>query len=258
MKTLQTQSKSNKLKLTKITHIKIFKDLILNIDIKSCYIDDKLIDYKSINDYTLEELNTFLLDDKIKLSKKYIPLLYNKKINLDLCVKFTDKVQNVYLVNKNKFIDFNITHHSAEQLVKRMIYIYLHSEKIDLSKHTLNVYNKYLDDLIEMLLNEDIDETKLGNNDIIKEIVLQLLKDSEYQDVSSITRTRDRLAFTRRDRIHKNTNRYISYPFLFIMQDQVLKTVELYGKKQFDARYYNKVTSGDCKEMIQELLKGRK
>ena len=239
--------------IKKLNHLVTFKKLVKDLKIANIHIKDTLVDYKTIDNYSIADLEELVNSNELYIAKKYIPLLVQNGIDLDLAVLFLDKVGTVYLIRNNKFIEFNVTHHSTEQLIKRMIYIYINSnEYFEINKSLHKIYLEHFNYLVQVFLSNDYKD--IGNDVVLHDIIKALLKDSDYHDSESASKLRDKKAFRYRDRKYKNTNRYYSFPFLFIIEDSLLKTVELYFGDNGDARAINKLTSGNCTELLKEML----
>ena len=122
---------------------------VKSLEIKSIHINGKLVDYSNIKDYNI------VLED-IKMSSKYIPLLVEEGYPLDTLVDMLDtKFQiNVY-TNHKKLISLNITHHSAIQLLKRFVYIYITNIKFEFGNTLEKIYKEHFNTACDILINED-------------------------------------------------------------------------------------------------------
>ena len=211
--------------------------LVKRGEISSISVNDKIIDITNYNTIPIIEL----IQSKIRVSKKYIHKLVTDEFTLDKVVEsFLEEPPHCYLLTENnKFRSFNVTHHSAKALLYRFIYVYLIDDlKFELGKLEL-IYSKYLNTMCDILENEDLD--KLGNNKVIHSLIKELMVKSSLHTIKNSGRIRDIKAFNRRNNQYDNSNRYFVHPYLFIIEDDILKTVELYSSS-FDFRHYNKET----------------
>lgn len=203
--------------------------------IKSFIKNDLVVDFTNINKIEFKE------DDIIKISNKYIYLL--KEFSFEDLKPFLNHSNNFnFITYKNKYITFNLSNHACEQLLKRMIYIYVKGNKFEWSVRMQNIYNNYLDIIVNILKNKETYFDLINNEHVIK-IVKALLNGSEVFTLEKSGRYRDKKSFIRRDNLNGKAVRYFNHPFMFIVQDDYLKTVELYSSSE-DCRHLNKVTSG--------------
>jgi len=216
------------------------KELVKSLKIKSINVNGKIVDFKNIEQVSI--------NDKIQVSNKYIHLL--SEYNIDMLKDFFSHDNNFNIFLKtNKYVTFNLTHHAVEQFIKRFIYIYLNNDKFEFSSYMKRVYSDNLDYTIDTIinLNEDVylnEDTNLIN------LIKMVISDSEVFNYEKNTgRWRDKLAFTRRETEMSNTIRYFNHPFMFVVQDTICKTVELYSSSQ-DCRHLNKFTSDTKKFTI--------
>ena len=242
--------------MKKITHIKVFKDLVKSLKIHSCHIDDKLVDYKTIDDYTLNELDKLYEDNKIQVARKYLNELNKQDIDMDIIVKFNNTIGNIYFINQDgKFIDIKVSSHAVEQLFKRMLYIYIVQDKFEFNYDTNYIYKNHINDMIDLCRESLTSETDLSNNVLAHKIIKKLLNRASIFIPANAKRYRDKQSFIRRDKQQGDTVRYLVHPFLFVVQDNILKTVELYSNN-IDTRHLNKFTNTDeYKEWFKEVFK---
>lgn len=211
--------------------------LTKSINIKSFTNGDTLIDFRNIS-----ELDR---DLPISISNKYIPLL-DYSIG-DLQEFFThDNNMNV-VTYKEKFISFIMTNHAVEKFLKRFIYIYLMGDKFEFSVKMKRLYTSEFDAVSSILLEMD-EDTKLNENIDAMNIVREVLMGSELFHTGNSGRHRDIKAFNKRDLEYGDTLRYFNHPFMFVVENGVCKTVELYSSSQ-DCRHLNKHTSNSKRFM---------
>lgn len=224
---INTQEKVNLLvKLTNLTKEGKIKSFLKN---------NLIVDITNINKIKYKE------DDIIKISNKYIHLF--KDYSFEELKPFLNHSNNFNLItHKEKYITFNLSNHACEQLLKRMIYIYVKGNKFEWSVRMQNIYNTYLDIIVNILKNKEI-EFDLINNRYVIEIIESLLNGSEVFTLDKSGRHRDKKSFIRRDNLNGKAVRYFNHPFMFIVQDDYLKTVELYSSSE-DCRHLNKETTG--------------
>lgn len=202
------------------------------------------------NEYVVDLLNIKLFnlfDGKdIKISKKYVPLL--KEFSIEEIRPFLLQEHNFNLITNNKFITFNISAHSAEQFLKRMLFIYIESEKFEFSIKMQKVYANYIDkiiDLLKQIHSKQISIETLVKEPVVHELLKIMLSNAESIDTSNLGRRRDKRALNYRNQRYKKfgtTIRYFNHPFMFVVQEDILKTVELYSSSE-DCRHLNKITS---------------
>lgn len=226
--------------------IKTIKDVIIEdivtltkqIKIKSFSFNDIVIDFQNIHEY---EDKLYDKDSVIKVSNKYIPLLKYKFNDLK---EFMTSDHNFHMINnKEKHLSFNITNHASIQLLRRMLYIYIKSDKFEWSSTMKTFFIEHLDDIIA-LLKESKNIKDFSTNEFLSSTIELLLYNATVFNPDNVGRDRDRLAFARRDKKNQGTIRYFNHPFMFIVQEGILKTVELYSSSE-DCRHFNKETSDD-------------
>lgn len=224
--------------------IEKIKELTKQIKIKSVNVNDKVLDFRNI-----DKIHS---SDVISISNKYIPLLSEFDMN-ELKDFFTHDNNFSVITNSGKYVTFNLTHHAVEQFIKRFIYIYLTNDKFEFSTEMNIIYSEYFDYILNVLhtLNEDV---YLNEDEKLINLIKLVINNSEFFDYEKSTgRWRDKLAFIRRETEMINTIRYFNHPFMFIIQDNICKTVELYSSSQ-DCRHLNKFT-GDTKRFTSWLRK---
>ena len=177
----------------------------------------------------------------IKVSNKYIPLLA-KQYELEDLKPFTTQNNNFHVIKGDKFITFEVSHHSALQFLKRFVYIYLYTQtKFALSAGMEKLFANNIDEAITMLIDETFHD--IGSNQFIHYLIAEFIKGSKNFDVENVGRRRDTLAFNHRNEQYDKTTRYFNHPFLFVIDNNTLKTVELYSAS-LDCRDLNKFTCG--------------
>lgn len=187
--------------------------------------------------YDILNIKSFNKTDNIALSNKYIHLL--KEFNMDdLKEVFTHNNDFNLVTSTDKYITFKLTHHACEQLLKRMIYIYVESIKFEWSVRMKTIFNDSFDNIIDLLKNNTQD---LNTNPFVINLIKSLLNNSEVFTLDKSGRHRDVKSFIRRDKENGKTLRYFNHPFLFIIHEDFLKTVELYSSSE-DCRHLNKFT----------------
>lgn len=212
-------------------------DYVKNGKIKSITINNKIYDLLNIKEYIYNK------DDKIQVSNKYIHLL--KEFSFIELKSFLNHSNNFNMITyKDRYITFKLSNHACEQLLKRMIYIYVKGNKFEWSVRMQELYNKYFDIILEILKNYlNNQDTDLVNNKDINDILSLILNGSEVFTVDKTGRFRDKKSFIRRDNKKGKALRYFNHPFMFVIHDDYLKTVELYSSSE-DCRHLNKDTSG--------------
>ena len=225
--------------MKKLTNKKLIDELIIGLklfNIESINVDGDVVNYKNINNIPIDEL----IKANITISNKYVNYLVKRGIKLDNIIPLLDN-KNPHcslLTSSGKYLSFDVTHHSAEALIKRFVYVYLIELKFELGKKLELIYDKYFNDICDILESKCKD---IGNNPIIHNLIKDILKSSSIHKIENTGRIRDEIAFTNRDNTHKKCNRYFNHPFLFIMEGNILQTVELYSSSQ-DFRGLNKFT----------------
>lgn len=208
--------------------------LVNKCKIKSFTKNNIIYDITNIKNFEYQE------DDIIKVSNKYIHLL--KEFYFEELAPFLNHNNNFNLITyKDKYITFNLSNHACEQILKRMIYIYVKGNKFEWSVRMQKIYNSYFDIIVEILKNKNTD-FDLVNNKYVLDIIKAILKGSKVFTLEKSGRHRDKKSFIRRDKNQGKALRYFNHPFMFIVQDDYLKTVELYSSSE-DCRHLNKETS---------------
>ena len=226
--------------MKKLLNKKLVDEIIKGIktfQIKSININNDIVDITNISNYTIQDLIT----SRIIVSNRYVEYLVNNGIVLSKVLTVLDNTNpHCYvLTNKGKYLSFNVTHHSAVALVKRFIYIYLISDlKFELGKKIEFIYETYFNDMCDIL---ELNERNIGNNPIIHNLIKDILLYTNIHKLENTGRIRDEVAFTNRNNSHNSCNRYFTHPFLFIIENNILQTVELYSSSQ-DFRGLNKFT----------------
>lgn len=221
-------------------------ELVQKGKIKSINCNNEIIDITNIR--TKKDL---LLEGDVKVSNKFIPLL---NYDFKYLKEFLTHTNNYNLItNKGKYLTFNITYHAVEQICKRLLYIYVINTKFQFSLKLTTWFENNLDKLVDKIKNfkedKEIDyfTSEVCNiesefDSFTYELLDLLLYDSSLLITENSIRMRDRLSFKRRDKERGKCDRYLLHPFLFVIQDGVLKTVELYSPS-IDCRHLNKFTS---------------
>jgi len=221
---------------------------VLSIDIKSIsiYKDNK----NTVHDYrTINKIN-FDLDD-ISISSKYVVQLVQSGFNIDDVVLLLKEKPEFYFITKqNKFFSCTLSNHAVIQFLKRFSYIYIINDKFEFGKHYEEIYKDYFNKVNDILINKDWKDVK--SNPVVLDLLYVVMKDIEYHNITSTGRPRDLRAFKERETQHKSTNRYFSHPFLFIVEDNVMRTVELYSSS-LDCRHINK--ESNKRDFIYTLTK---
>lgn len=222
-------------------------ELTKSLKIKSINVNGKIVDFRNVH--------TISTKDKIQVANKYINLL--SEFNMLYLKEFFSHENNFNIITaNNKYVTFNLTHHAVEQFIKRFIYIYLNNDKFEFSTFMKTIYNNYLDYTIDTILNLN-EDTYLNEDDTLIELIKLIIGKSEvFNHEKSTGRWRDKLAFSRRENEMTNTIRYFNHPFMFVVQDNICKTVELYSSSQ-DCRHLNKFSS-DTKQFTIWLKKKMK
>lgn len=209
---------------TSIELIKEILRLTKNTKIKSFQYQNVIYDFRNL------EEPMFYLEDKIKISNKYIPLICEdfdlefvlKNINItekDICI----------ITNENKFININVTIHANRRFLKRFIYAYLDEQNnFDFSISMKAIFHNHFNNLLDIYINNSLSDIK--KDSIIINVIKELLKDSKpFNPLTQSIRHKDMWNFKMRLKEHKNTQMYLNHPFLFIVEDANIITVELYS-----------------------------
>lgn len=216
--------------------IEILKNSVQDLSISSVSIDGDVVDFRSIKNYSIKSLS----EANIVISNKYVNVLVKKGACIEDVVKLLHKTPHCYvLTNKGKFLSFDVTHHSALSLINRFLYVYIMEDiKFEKGVDLESIYEEYFNDMVDVITGDISD---IGNNSRVHDLIRDIMKSSFNHKLENVGRVRDSLAFLKRNKKHQNCNRYFSHPFLFIIQDNILQTVELYSSCQ-DFRHLNKLT----------------
>lgn len=217
------------MKLTESIKIKSFK-IVLNEK-------ETTIDYSNIKTFIKEIKDT---NNKIIISKKYFKLFDNKEQLLLIENCLSDDFKYKIFTNNEKLILLNsISVHSMEQYIKRSLLFYKKygSEK-DLSSREFIELKKIYNDS-NKLSKKDV---LLDNKIYLENLILNKLKSTKVLHETNMGRERDKKEFAKRDNKYKESLRLLNHPFLFIINDRNLVTIELFSSS-FNVRFLNKKTS---------------
>lgn len=235
-----------------ILKFEIIKELLFqtrNGSIKSFHADDKVYDITNTRTLQPEDL----INCKLLLSNKFIPLMCDnfdlKEVTSVLCPEQRD----IQLITEDlRFMNLNVTFHAVHQLLKRFVYIYMNNQnKFEFGIQMNQLYTKYFDYCINLILTNDLDLIK--KDETVIKLISLLLRLSKPFSKSNAGRHKDVWNFELRERIHENDQKYFIHPFLFIVEDGFIKTVELYSSS-LSMHNANKFTS-DNKRFIGYLHK---
>lgn len=223
----------------------IIKEILFQVKsskIKSFQADGKVLDISNIRDLQ----STDLIQSKILLSNKFIPLICeNFDLEEVLSVLSIEKKDIAIITHDNRFMNINVTFHSTQQLIKRFIYIYINNQnKFEFGLQMNELYSKYFSYCINLVLNNKIDDIK--KDEVILELITRILKMTKPFSKSNLGRHKDVWNFELRERIHESALKYFCHPFLFIIEDGFIKTIELYSSSVSMHRA-NKFTSDNFK-----------
>lgn len=229
--------------------IKCTKDL----RIKSFHADNEVQDFQNI------QKADYYLDKKIQISNKYIPILC-ETFELDFVLNnVVNKNKDFQLItNDLKFLSLNITYHAIKRFIKRYLYIYLNEQNnFEFSIEMQKIMNKNFDYILSLYLDTNLSEI---NKDVtIIKMVGSILKNVKvFNPDKNSGRYRDIWNFKMRINENKNTQMYFVHPFLFIVEDSAIKTIELYSSS-YSMRNANKITGTDrqFKSYLMNKIKGK-
>ena len=217
--------------------------------VKSFQVDSTVYDFQNIKKFNIEEN----MSKVITLSNKYIPEL-SRNFDLNQILIITGKqVKDINILNsEGKFISLNVTFHSMQQLLKRFIYIYtINQDKFEFGYVMNSLYKKYFDYCMNLVITTDINEVK--KDETLISLTTELLRLSKTFTKKNSGRHRDHWNFDLRQQIHDNTVMHFIHPFLFIIEDGFIKTIELYSSS-IDTHGMNKFTS-NSKKYREHVLK---
>lgn len=229
----------------KIIKQTIYEDiykLVKDGRIKSITVDNSVFDYSNIPEDGWKY--------NVYISKKYIPMLKQYNIS-DLNQFLNSSTYNVQLINNDdKFIAFYTTFHAKKQFIKRFIYLYLMTDRpFEFNQTMNNILEKYFNKFISIVKYNNLISTDTEVDSCIEDIVLN----SVVFKPEKTGRLRDKIAFTRRHN-DLSGSKYFAHPFLFIVNEEHLVTVELYSSS-FDFRKINKFTGDD--RAFYKFLEGK-
>lgn len=218
-------------------------DMLNNGEIKSIHVNNKLVQLENLNDLMDEMFN---VDAKVVVSKKYMTLFKEKKMDIDFIYQtFIESPHRKYILftNHGKFLDFDMSIHSIYQFMKRFVYSYKTTmfESV-LNERTLRWFEENYSSVLKNVLESTEDNVNFDSK-IIK-ILKQKIQLSTGLTEKDVRRGRDLHEFKKRDDKYCNTVRLWSHPFLFVFEDGLLVTVELYSNA-VDARNANSVTRSE-------------
>ena len=222
------------------TENKIVSDIIdklLNGEINVVHIDGKQYEATKI-----DEIDDLIENGRqIKLARKYLSDLaktYGAEIVYKKFCLGANK-DNV-IVSNEKLFDFNISYHAKYQFLKRFVYVYHYPVLREVVGDKMNgIFEKKWDGVLQRVLKYG--EGMAIVDEFVDSLIIKFIKDSKGLTDDQIGRRRDRRAFDSRSLKYKTTSQLSCHPFLFIFQDNVLMTVELYSRA-IDCRRANAIT----------------
>ncbi len=235
--------------MTKSVREKIVDTIIKhtqNMNIKSFSYENEVIDFMSLRKTKID------FKKNIKISNKYIALLCQDYEMNDLKDFMNHNNDFNIITNTNKYVTFQTTSHANIAFLKRLVYIYMHRDiKFEFSNAVCDLISTNINECIDILINQDWRDV---NNDFISGLMSHFLISSRVFTFKEVCRKRDLLAFEHRNKLYENTTRYFNHPIMFVVENGILKTVELYSSTQ-DMRHLNKFTSND--EKFNKWLKNK-
>ncbi len=199
------------------------------------------VDGIQVNKQNLAEHRLKILYKDLQLSRKYLELFIQDNVVDHVYRRYIkDPKEYIVIVGTNKIIDFDLSKHAVKQFVRRLIVATQDSYiSFAINYNITKAFNDNIDQWIEICEKHDY------NNPLVIDAMIDFLKQSTVLQPKSISRDRDKREFEKRDQKHEGvTNRLVSHPFAFVINDGVLKTVELFSSTA-DVRTANAVTSNN-------------
>lgn len=222
--------------------IEILKELIkLTKDskIKSFHADNIVYDFQNLEDVD------FYKNKQIQISNKFIPILC-KTFELEFIIENLELEVNelTLITNDLKYISIDCTAHAFRRFIKRFIYIYLDEQnKVEFNVELKKILNNNFNYVLNLYLSKSL--YKINTDYNIIEVLKKLLKMSRPFNPEKHTGShKDQWNFRLRKSEHRNTQMYITHPFLFIVEDSKIRTIELYSPSLSYSKA-NKMTSID-------------
>lgn len=211
--------------------------LVKELKIKSLWFEKNnekiLIDYKNVSQYDL-------LQGKISLSKKNLKFFNKEEMNfiIDNFINEEGKYKIILRNGNVIFIDY-LTQHSREQFIKRYRLCFL-KYKENIKSLNLETFQE-IDKIYQKIKKNN--KLLFSERKYIDNLILKFLNKSKTLTDKKVGRIRDKKELNKRDTRYKGlTLRLHSYPFLFIISEKKLKTIELYSSN-LNLKPLNDITS---------------
>jgi len=215
--------------------LKECKELIYKLH-KSRKIGVVNIDGINYEKATLEQIQA----GEVKISKKYLDLFVESGLVYAIHTNFVESPRtHLIITDKGKIKDFNISIHAMRQFLRRY-YICNNDEKmkIHLSSVIKNGFDLMKNDITDIIFKNDY-----MNPDAIDLFISFLKNATTNQTISS---ARDQRELKRRSNRYENSTYMFSHPFMFVVVDGTIATVEL-SSQSFDCRNSNKIASTELR-----------
>jgi hypothetical protein len=232
-----------------IKKLEVIKEILYlskELKIKSFHADDKVYDFRTNKE------PEFFINKKVWVANKYIHLLC-ETFTLDFILEHLEMQKKDINVISNdlKFISLDCTIHAMRRFLKRFIYIYLDEQNnFEFSSKLKSLLNDNFDYVLHLYMNNSLSNIKKDYYiiEIIKEI---LILSKTFNPDKNTGRLKDQWNFKLRNQEHSNTQMYFTHPFLFIVEDGHIKTIELYSPS-LSLSEANKMTS--IEKMFRNFL----
>lgn len=188
----------------------------------------------------------------LTISKKYLDLFVASSLVDVVHQNFVEHARSILVVNsKGKIKDYNITVHAKRQFLRRYYICNLDElMRIHLSENIKKSFELVQDELADILFKQDYE------NPLVLELMVSFLKSATTR--ATISSARDQRELARRGSRYKNSTYSFCHPFMFVISDGTITTVEL-SSQSLDCRNSNKIaTSNDRWESFFQSTIGPK
>jgi len=188
----------------------------------------------------------------LTISKKHLDLFVDSSLVDVVHQNFVEHARDILVVNsKGKIKDYSISTHAKRQFMRRYYIVNLDSlMSVHLSENIKKSFEMLQGEIADILFKQDWD------NPLIVDLIVSFLKTATTRQ--TISSARDQRELARRGNRYANSTYSFSHPFMFVIVDGTIATIEL-SSQSLDCRNSNKIaTSNDRWEKFFQLSVGAK
>ena len=187
----------------------------------------------------------------LKISKKYLDLFVASGLVDVVHREFTEAPRDILvLTSKGKLKDYNISNHALRQFLRRYFICNLDDKmKVHLSAQIKTSFEMIRNEIADILFKQDYADAS------VMDLFVTFLRSATTQQ--TISSARDQRELARRSKRYENSVYLFSHPFMFVVVDGTITTVEL-SSQSFDCRNSNKIASSDerWRKFFEEAILG--